>query len=76
MDINYYPKNTSDDSIIQELKVDKPAKEAVRQIKERRYDLKFRGKLGEEPMYTGRILAVGMAYNKQDKRHSCIVEVL
>ncbi len=56
--------------------MNKPAKEAVRQIKERRYDLKFRGKLGEEPMYTGRILAVGMAYYKEDKKHSCIVEVL
>jgi len=76
VDFIFYPMIRSDDCIILELKVDKPAKEAVRQIKERRYDLKFRGKLGEEPMYTGRILAVGMAYNKQDKRHSCIVEVL
>lgn len=36
------------------------------------------GKFGEEPEYTGRILAVGIAYNKEDenKRHECKVEVL
>ena len=36
------------------------------------------GKLGEVPEYTGRILAVGIAYNKNDpqKSHECKVEVL
>lgn len=36
------------------------------------------GKFGEVPEYTGRILAVGIAYNKNDplKSHECKVEVL
>ena len=36
----------------------------------------FMGKLGEKAMYTGLILAVGIAYYKKDKRHDCRVEVL
>lgn len=36
------------------------------------------GKSGENPEYTGRILAVGIVYHKDDanKRHECTVEVL
>lgn len=30
----------------------------------------------EKPEYTGRILAVGIAYYKEDKKHSCKIEVL
>ncbi len=51
---------------------------AIQQIKDRRYAQSFHGKLGEEPKCTGRILAVGIAYNRKDpgKRHTCKVEVL
>ena len=61
-----------------ELKVNHPAKEAIRQIKDRRYALRFEGKISGKPEYTGRILAVGIAYDKNDpqKRHECKVEVL
>ena len=52
--------------------------EAIQQIKDRQYALRFEGKFGENPEYTGRILAVGIAYHKNDKtkRHECRVEVL
>ena len=52
--------------------------EVEQQIKDRRYAQSFHGKLGEEPKCTGRILAVGIAYNRKDpgKRHTCKVEVL
>ena len=52
--------------------------EAIQQIKDRQYALRFEGKFGENPEYTGRILAVGIAYHKSDesKRHECKVEVL
>lgn len=76
VDFIFYPIKKADDCIILELKVDSTAEEAVRQIKERKYALRFYGRLGEEPRYTGRILAVGIAYDKENKRHSCIVEVL
>lgn len=54
------------------------AEDAVRQIKDRQYALRFEGKLGEKSEYTGRILAVGIAYHKdnKDKKHECKVEVL
>ena len=78
VDFIFYPYVKNDDAIIIELKVNHTADEALRQIKARQYALRFEGKLGEKPQYTGRILAVGIAYQKDDpkKRHQCRVEVL
>lgn len=78
VDFIFYPYVKNDDAIIIELKVNHTADEAIRQIKVRQYALRFEGKLGEKPQYTGRILAVGIAYQKDDpkKRHQCRVEVL
>lgn len=78
VDYIFYPFRKDDDAIIIELKVNHTAEEAIRQIKDRRYALRFEGKIGEKPEYTGRILAVGIAYDKGDlmKRHECRVEVL
>ena len=77
-DFIFYPYRKDDGSIIIELKVNHTAEEAIRQIKERQYALKFEGKFGTKPEYTGRILAVGIAYYKDDntKRHECKVEIL
>ena len=50
--------------------------EAVKQIKDKDYVLRFKGKMGEKPKYTGRILAVGISYSTMTKKHSCRVEVL
>ncbi len=76
VDFIFYPKDTRDDCIILELKIDHTPDEAIQQIKDRRYALRFKGKLAEGSEYTGRILAVGIAYNKADKTHSCKIEVL
>ena len=76
VDFIFYPRRKADDCIILELKVDSTAEEAIRQIKDRGYALKFQGRLGETGQYTGRILAIGIAYRKVDKKHSCAVEVL
>ena len=77
VDFIFYPeKNKSDDCIILELKVDDAPEAAIQQIKDRQYALRFKGKLGEEARYTGRILAVGIAYDKKSKKHSCSIEVL
>lgn len=64
------------DGIILELKVDHTVDEALRQIKDKKYALKFDGKIGETPKYTGRILGVGIAYDKAEKKHSCKIEIL
>lgn len=76
VDFIFYPLKKNDDCIILELKVDHTAEEALQQIKKRKYMLKFEGYLGEEKKYTGRILAVGIAYCKTDKRHDCKIEIL
>ena len=77
VDFIFYPEtDKSLDSIILELKVDSSPEEAIRQIKTRKYDLRFRERIGEEQKYKGRILAVGISYNKKTKKHICRVEVL
>lgn len=77
VDFIFYPElDRRADGIILELKVDHTADEAIRQIKERQYALKFEEKTGGAPPYTGRILGVGIAYDKKTKEHTCEVEVL
>ncbi|MCR5728674.1 MAG: ATP-binding protein [Lachnospiraceae bacterium] len=75
VDYIFYPYNKSDDCIIIELKVDHTADEAIQQIKDKKYSLRFEGKIGENPEYTGRIIAAGIAYSKKDpkKKHECKV---
>lgn len=76
VDFIFYPKSVDADGIILELKVDHTPDEALRQIKERRYDLKLRGKLEEESRCSGRILAVGITFDRKRKVHSCKIEVM
>lgn len=76
VDFIFYPERKHADALILELKVDGTPDDALRQIKDKNYVLRFRGKLGERPKYSGRILAVGISYNKRTKEHSCKVEVL
>lgn len=76
-DFIFYPEvDHTSDGIILELKVDRTANEALRQIKERNYVLKFDGRFGENPKYTGRVLGVGIAYDRKTKEHDCKIEVL
>lgn len=76
VDFIFYPVKPASDGIILELKVDNTPEKALRQIKARDYLLKFQGRLGDTPRYTGRILAVGMSYDRKTKKHSCKVEIL
>lgn len=76
VDFIFYPDNRNADAIILELKVDSTPEAAIQQIKDKRYVLRFQGKLGEKRRYTGRILAVGISYNKNTKEHACKVEVI
>ena len=77
VDFIFYPYNQHDDCLILELKVDHTPEEAIAQIKEKQYALKFAGTMGDaHKRYDGRILAVGIGYNKKDKQHRCKVEVL
>lgn len=77
VDFIFYPEtDRSAPGIILELKVNGTPEDAIRQIKSRNYILAFRGKLGEAPKYTGKVLAVGIAYDKDTKKHSCKIEIL
>lgn len=76
VDFIFYPERRNEDGMILELKVDDTAENAIRQIKEKNYALRFRGKIGEKAKYTGRILAVGIGYSKKTKEHFCKIEVL
>lgn len=76
VDFIFYPENRQDDAIILELKIDSTPDAAIQQIKDKKYALRFLGKLGEEKQYRGRILAVGISYNRKTKEHFCKVEIL
>lgn len=74
VDFIFYPYDTTADCIILELKVDHTPDEAIAQIIDKKYVLKFMPKLAGQKIYTGRILAVGIGYCKESKKHSCKVE--
>ncbi|MCD8104949.1 MAG: ATP-binding protein [Lachnospiraceae bacterium] len=76
VDFIFYPEKMGDDGIILELKVDDTPEAAIRQIKDRSYALKFQGKMAEKKRHFGRILLVGIGYDKKKKDHCCKIEVL
>ena len=76
VDFIFYPYDTTADCMILELKVDHTPDEAIAQIIDKKYALKFVPKLAGQRIYTGRILAVGIGYWRDSKKHSCKVEEL
>lgn len=68
------PRNA--DGIILELKVNHTPEKVISQINDKQYVLRFMGKLGEEPKYTGRVLGVGIGYDREKKHHRCKIAVL
>ena len=76
VDFIFYPVRYEDKGIILELKVDQTPEEAIKQIKEKDYILRFKGKLGEHRQYPQNILAVGISYDKITKKHTCKIEEL
>lgn len=76
VDFIFYPERKNGDCIILELKVDSTPEEAIAQIRDKGYALRFKGKMGENPKFPGRVLAVGISYSRETKEHCCRVEVL
>lgn len=54
VDFIFYPERKNGDALILELKVDGTPEEAVKQVKDKNYALRFKGKMGERPKYTGK----------------------
>lgn len=74
VDFIFYPYNKEEyPGIILELKIDSTPQEAIAQINNKKYELRLKGKLGEKGL--GKILKVGISYNKKTKSHQCKVEV-
>ncbi|MCD7762680.1 MAG: ATP-binding protein [Lachnospiraceae bacterium] len=76
VDFIFYPERAGEDGIILELKVDDTPETAIAQIKDRNYILKFRGKMAEKKRHSGRVLLVGIGYDKKEKEHHCKIEVV
>lgn len=67
-DIVFLPrKNVDKPVMVVELKWDKSAEGAIRQIQDKRYT-------GVLDSYTGSILLVGINYDKKTKKHTCVIE--
>ncbi len=76
VDFVFLPKyNKAADCILLELKKDDTPENALAQIREKQYYLRLRGKIGEKPLYTGRILAYGIAYDSTTGKHRCRLEI-
>lgn len=70
-DLTFMPKINSTQHIpmIIELKWDKTVDTAIKQIKEKNYIESFNG-------YKGKVLLVGINYNKKTKKHECLTEYI
>ncbi len=69
-DIVFLPlPHTDKPALVVELKYDKTADTAIRQIKERKYTQALEG-------YSGAVLLVGINYDKESKTHCCLIERL
>ena len=53
-----------------ELKVDHTPEEALEQIKNKNYKLRFQGKLAEKKVAVKKILGIGISYDRKTKKHS------
>lgn len=71
VDFAFMPRSDSGQkpAIIVELKVDKSAETALQQIKDRRY-------AGALKDYQGKIVLVGINYEKDTKKHTCEIEII
>lgn len=76
VDFIFYPTKKNQAGIILELKIDSTPQEAIKQIKEKNYALRFKGKLGEAPKHTGPIIAAGISYCRATKKYNCKTEYL
>ena len=66
-DFIFYPDDKRKTAFIVELKKDSSPEEALKQIKEKRYDLALKD-------YTGKKLAVGISYDSKLKNHKVKIE--
>ena len=67
-DIVFLPRKCSDKpAMVVELKYDKTPQSAIEQIKERQYPEALKE-------HQGKVLLVGISYDKESKTHGCVIE--
>lgn len=66
-DIGFIPIDKKDPAMVVELKYNKDADTAIKQIKEKNYPAGFEN-------YIDNLLLVGINYNKENKLHECVIE--
>ncbi|MBR4532203.1 AAA family ATPase [bacterium] len=66
-DIGFIPLDKKDPAMVVELKYNKDADTAIKQIKERNYPAVFEN-------YLDNLLLVGINYDKESKIHECVIE--
>ncbi|MBQ9609708.1 MAG: AAA family ATPase [Lachnospiraceae bacterium] len=67
-DISFLPRRgVSSPAMIVELKVDETAGGAIAQIKDKKYVEGLK-------TYSGKVLLVGISYNRKTKKHGCVIE--
>ena len=75
VDFIFYPEMPSvKTGMILELKVNHSPEEAIDQIREKNYLVRFTGKKAKNEKKIERILLVGIGYDKQTKKHRCKIE--
>ena len=66
-DIGFIPLDKKDPAMVVELKYNKDADTAIKQIKEKKYPSGFEN-------YIDNLLLVGINYDKESKIHDCVIE--
>ena len=66
-DIGFIPLNPADPAMVVELKYNKDADSAIKQIKDKKYPAGFEN-------YLDNLLLVGVNYDKNTKVHECVIE--
>ncbi|MBO4699664.1 PD-(D/E)XK nuclease domain-containing protein, partial [bacterium] len=66
-DIGFIPLDKKDPAMVVELKYDRDAESAIKQIKEKNYPKVFEN-------YLDNLLLVGVNYDKNTKVHECVIE--
>lgn len=74
-DFIFYPSRVGDTAIILELKVDASPEAAIHQIEDKKYALRLTNCTGTD-CSIGKILAVGISYDRKTKTHHCAIKEL
>ncbi|MDR1765986.1 MAG: hypothetical protein LBR77_07855 [Lachnospiraceae bacterium] len=58
------------------LEFESALKKEIKQIKDKNYISRFLPDIAGQIRYTGKVLAVGLTYDRQTKQHCCLIETL